>query len=115
MEPTPVLLPGESHGQRSLAGYSPWGCKESDVTERLSSPAGSSQPCNPRTLISKQDFRVYFSGPLRAQGGQDMGALSTGQPPTGALTGRQAEMLWSQPGSCGAGPPGGLAEAGLQR
>ena len=30
---TPVFLPGESHGQRSLAGYSPWGCKESDTTE----------------------------------------------------------------------------------
>ena len=33
MQPTPVFLPGESHGQRSLAGYSPWGCKESDTTE----------------------------------------------------------------------------------
>ena len=31
--PTPVFLPGESHGQRSLAGYSPWGCKQSEVTE----------------------------------------------------------------------------------
>ena len=31
--PTPVFLPGESHGQRSLAGYSPWGHKESDTTE----------------------------------------------------------------------------------
>ena len=30
---TPVFLPGESHGQRSLAGYSPWGRKESDTTE----------------------------------------------------------------------------------
>ena len=30
------ILPGESHGQRSLAGYSPWGHKESDTTERLS-------------------------------------------------------------------------------
>ena len=29
---TPVLLPGESHGQRSLVGCSPWGCKESDTT-----------------------------------------------------------------------------------
>ena len=29
----PVFLPGESHGKRSLAGYSPWGCKESDTTE----------------------------------------------------------------------------------
>ena len=30
---TPVFLPGESHGQRSLVGYSPWGCNESDMTE----------------------------------------------------------------------------------
>ena len=34
-QPTPVLLPGKSHGQRSLVGYSPWGCEESDTTERL--------------------------------------------------------------------------------
>ena len=33
--PTPVCLPGESHGWRSLVGYSPWGRKESDTTERL--------------------------------------------------------------------------------
>ena len=33
--PTPVLLPGKSHGWRSLVGYSPWGRKESDRTERL--------------------------------------------------------------------------------
>ena len=32
-QPTPVFLPGESHGQRNLMGYSPWGCKESDTTE----------------------------------------------------------------------------------
>ena len=31
----PVLLPGESHGGRRLVGYSPWGRKESDTTERL--------------------------------------------------------------------------------
>ena len=35
MAPTPVFLPGESHGRRSLVGYSPWGRKESDTTERL--------------------------------------------------------------------------------
>ena len=44
-QPTPVLLPGKSHGQRSLVGCSPWGregsdttewgCEESDTTERL--------------------------------------------------------------------------------
>ena len=32
-QPTPVFLPGKSHGQESLAGYSPWGHKESDTTE----------------------------------------------------------------------------------
>ena len=31
-QPTPVFLPGKSHGQRRLAGYSPWSCKESDTT-----------------------------------------------------------------------------------
>ena len=34
-QPAPVFLPGKSHGWRSLVGYSPWGCKESDTTERL--------------------------------------------------------------------------------
>ena len=33
-EPTPIFLPGESHEQRRLAGYSPWDCKELDVTEQ---------------------------------------------------------------------------------
>ena len=37
-EPTPVLLPTKSHGQRSVVGYSPWGCKESDMTEPLHFP-----------------------------------------------------------------------------
>ena len=32
-KPTPVFLPGKSLGQRSLTGYSPWGCKEWDTTE----------------------------------------------------------------------------------
>ena len=35
MAPTPVLLPGKSHGRRSLVGCSPWGREESDTTERL--------------------------------------------------------------------------------
>ena len=35
-QPTPVFLSGESFGQRSLVGYSPWGCQESNTTERLS-------------------------------------------------------------------------------
>ena len=35
-QPSPVFLPGEFRGQRSLANYNPWGCKESNTTERLS-------------------------------------------------------------------------------
>ena len=35
MVTTAVLLPGEFHGQRSLAGYRPYGCKDPDMTERL--------------------------------------------------------------------------------
>ena len=35
MATTSVFLPAESHGQRSLVGYRPWGCKESDMTEWL--------------------------------------------------------------------------------
>ena len=35
-QPTPIILPGESHGQRSLAGCSPRGCIESDMTEQMS-------------------------------------------------------------------------------
>ena len=34
-QPSPIFLPGEFHGQRSLVGYSPWSCKESDTTELL--------------------------------------------------------------------------------
>ena len=39
-ETAPTFLPGKFHGQRSLEGYSPWGHKESDTTEQLSTQAG---------------------------------------------------------------------------
>ena len=41
--PTPAFLPGEFHGQKSLAGYSPWGRKELDTTERLTLVLSHSQ------------------------------------------------------------------------
>ena len=46
---TPIFLPGESHGQRSLAGYSPQGHKESDTTEQLSTAQHSTNQnaCKP--------------------------------------------------------------------
>ena len=43
-QPTPVCLPGESHGQRSLVGYSPWGGKESDMTEHASTSLKAISP-----------------------------------------------------------------------
>ena len=55
-QPTPVFLPGESHGQRSLAGYSPWGHKESDMTEWLSLVQFSS--VQPGRLLSIRSKRV---------------------------------------------------------
>ena len=42
-QPTPVLLPGKSHGQRSLVGCSPWGRSEPDTTEQLSTQLLSCQ------------------------------------------------------------------------
>ena len=41
-QPTPIFLPGESQGQRSLAGCSPWGCKESETTEMTEATEHSS-------------------------------------------------------------------------
>ena len=51
--PTPVFLPGQFHGQRSLADYSPWSRKGSAMTERLTlSPPSSSQSKGYRHLVS---------------------------------------------------------------
>ena len=57
-QPTPVFLPGKSHGWWNLAGYSPWSCKELDMTEQLHfhSLEGYDQP---RQHIKKQ--RHYFA------------------------------------------------------
>ena len=50
---TPVLLPGKSHGHRSLVGYSPWGRKELDMTERLHSHI-------PTYKLSKNQLSLIF-------------------------------------------------------
>ena len=44
-QPTPLFLPGKSHGWRTLAGCSPWGLKESDTTERLNSNNMEREAC----------------------------------------------------------------------
>ena len=54
--PDPIFLPGEFHGQRSLAGYSPCSCKELDVTEQL-------------TYSTPRCLRSTYNIMLRAKGG----------------------------------------------
>ena len=54
-QPPSVLLPGKSHAPRSLVGYSPWGCKESDKTEWLSMhwiwPEGLGAQWTPHSIL----------------------------------------------------------------
>ena len=54
-QPTPVVLPGESHGQRSLVGYSPWGHKELDITECLTVSLSTHNLIEIRTMSSGSD------------------------------------------------------------
>ena len=63
-QPIQVLLPGESHGQRSLAGYSPWGHKESDTTERLSTTHRSEvvKDLNSPLVVSPGNARDCLAG-----------------------------------------------------
>ena len=49
-QPTPLFLPGEIHGQRSLAGYNPWIRKKSDTTERLTLSQSSGERICPQTV-----------------------------------------------------------------
>ena len=55
--PTPVFLPGNSHGQRSLVGYSPWGRKESDRTE----PTQHAHTCLKAWAQAAKPWRVWPS------------------------------------------------------
>ena len=58
---TPVFLPGESHGQRSLVGYSPWGCKESDRTASEHAPR---QECGVASCLVLLSWEMMFSRTL---------------------------------------------------
>ena len=51
-QPAPIILPGKFHGQESLVGYSPWGCKESDMTEHTNT-LGAKNTCD-------QQWSVWF-------------------------------------------------------
>ena len=57
--PTPVFLPGESHRQRSLVGYSAWGLEESDTTEAANASTWSQDLC--QLLGIRKDEKGLFS------------------------------------------------------
>ena len=57
-QPAPVFLPGESHGQRSLVGYSLWGHRESDLTERLRLSTAHSDCCE---AVPHWSFHLHLS------------------------------------------------------
>ena len=59
-QPIPIFLPGESHGQRSLVGYSPWGHKESDMTEHTHDTPGLDLTC----AQARPAAPTLVSGPL---------------------------------------------------
>ena len=66
--PTPVLLPGKSHGRRSLVGCSPWGREESDTTERLHFyfslscvGEGNGNPLQYSCLENPRDWGVWWA------------------------------------------------------
>ena len=58
-QPTPVFLPGESHGQKNPMGYSPWGCKELDTTEWLSTHAQHNHSCRNHVFTRQCIFKIF--------------------------------------------------------
>ena len=64
---TPVFLPEKFHRQRSLAGCSLWGCKESDTTERLSTAQvalrdGTGLLASVHSSVNSHKHSIYFTG-----------------------------------------------------
>ena len=87
-QPTPVFLPGESHGQRNMAGYSPWDHKESDTTERLN----QQQLCFTNNNNNNQelsDIHVNFEMTIRYPSGDTENADWYVQPALKLLHGKQ--------------------------
>ena len=75
-QPTSVFLPGESHGQRSLAGYSPWGRKESDTTELVTHTQTHTQThTHTHRRMASQVELVLKNLPANAGNIRDMGLI----------------------------------------
>ena len=68
--PTPVLLPGKSHGQRSLARYSPWSHKQLDTTLRLSKHPSNNMKYQKRIRNLSQNQQYWCDGRGSVRSGQ---------------------------------------------
>ena len=80
----PVFLPGESHGQRSLAGYSPWGCKESD-TDEATQHTHLQEPPQSTMHFMKHSSKMHWEGLFFSHRSQ----LSGAPPVTAGLSAKQ--------------------------
>ena len=76
MATTAVSWPGESHGQRSLAGYSPWGHKESDTTKHTQAGMLRSKffPGRAALVLSSKSQHLPIASPSQKQGRQSLAA-----------------------------------------
>ena len=71
--PTPVLLPGKSHGRRSLVGCSPWGREESETTERLHFHALEKEMATHSSILAWRIPRTGEPGRLPSMGSHRVG------------------------------------------
>ena len=96
-QPTPVSLPGKSHGQRSLVGCSPWGREESDTTEQLRFHfslscigEGNGSPLQCSCLEDPRDFGAWWAAVYGvAQSRTQLKRLSSSSMASGDLQQRQ--------------------------
>ena len=79
-QPIPVFLSGESRGQRSLASYSPWGCKGSDMTKQLNKNSDISPVCYMEEIWGQAfhsswtncGYKYWYLGPNTTQWSQNL-------------------------------------------
>ena len=59
-QPTPVILPGKSHGQRRLVDYRLWGCKELDTTEQLNQQINENRKKIKRQIVALPIQMIFY-------------------------------------------------------
>ena len=92
--PTPVILPGESHGQRSLGGYSPWSHTESDVTEQLNTEGHSYYP------LSDSKLELFLFSSEHPLLGRQLPARPPSTPPNRSTLLCSPMVTWEDGKSC---------------